>query len=176
MILSNLDIIMVSWYRHDILILSWYYQILISSWYFDIIMILSNLDITLMSYLIRRWYLDILILSWYYQIMNISRSLIHEPKQAHYTERVIFMCSVLVSAHGLKNENRNKHATHEYISFFNPWTETSTLLMNIFRSYYTWIYFVLYPWAETSTLHMNISRSLIHEPKQARYSWIYFVL
>ena len=42
---------------------------------------------------------------------------------------------------------RNKRATHEYISFFNPWPETSAL-------------------------HMNISRSLIHDPKQARYTWI----
>ena len=47
--------------------------------------------------------------------------------------------------------NQNKHATHENTSFFNPW-------------------------AETSALHMNIPRSLIHEPKQARYTWKYLVL
>ena len=83
--------------------------------------------------------------------------------------------------------NRNKHATHEYISFFNPLAETSVLHMNISRSlihepkqaHYTWIYLVLKsmnrnkrttreyisffnPWTETSALHMNISRSLIH--------------
>ena len=32
------------------------------------------------------------------------------------------------------------------------------------------------PWTETSTLHMKIPRSLIHEPKQAHYTWIYLVL
>ena len=39
--------------------------------------------------------------------------------------------------------DQNKRATHEYNSFFNPWTETNTL-------------------------HMKIPRSLIHEPEQAR--------
>ena len=39
--------------------------------------------------------------------------------------------------------NRTNRATHEYNSFFNPWTETSAL-------------------------HINIPRSLIHEPKQGR--------
>ena len=110
--------------------------------------------------------------------------------------------------------NRNKRTTHEHISFFNPWTETSTLHMNISRSLihepkqwrYTWIYhmkisrFLIHtsathvilvvllamrrnkrtthenisffnPWTETRTPHMTIPRSLIHEPKQACYIW-----
>ena len=64
--------------------------------------------------------------------------------------------------------NRNKRATHEYNSFFNPWAETSAVHMNMdgFFNQGT----------ETSMLHMNITRSLIHEPKQARYTWIYLVL
>ena len=43
--------------------------------------------------------------------------------------------------------SRDKRAAHEYTSFFNPWTETSAL-------------------------HMNISCSLIHELKQVSYTWI----
>ena len=80
--------------------------------------------------------------------------------------------------------NRNKRATHEYISFFNPLAETSALHMNISRSLIhepnqrTTHEYISYfnPLAETSALHVNISRSLIHEPKQARYTWIYLVL
>ena len=73
--------------------------------------------------------------------------------------------------------NRNKHATHEYISFFNPWTETSTLDINISRSFihkpkqacFSWINISFFnPWTETSTLLMNIFRSY--------YTWIYLVL
>ena len=47
--------------------------------------------------------------------------------------------------------NENKRVTHEYNSFFNPWTETSVL-------------------------RMNITRFLIHKPKQARYAWIQLVI
>ena len=42
----------------------------------------------------------------------------------------------------LLSQSRSRRATHEYTSFFNPWTEASTR-------------------------HTNITRSLIHEPKQA---------
>ena len=90
--------------------------------------------------------------------------------------------------------SRDKHATHEYTSFFNPWAETNTLHMNIPRSFiykprqapYTWMYLVLlsmsrdkngtqeytsffYPWAKTRTLHvnlLNLPRCFIQEPRQ----------
>ena len=73
-----------------------------------------------------------------------------------------------------KRATHKNRATHEYTSFFNPWTEISALHMDIPRSFN--------PWTEISALHMNILRSLIHEPKQVRYAreprntWIYLVL
>ena len=60
--------------------------------------------------------------------------------------------------------SQNKRATHEYTSFFSPWTETNMLHMNM-NSFFN-------PWTETSVLHMNITCLLIHGPKQARYTWI----
>ena len=73
---------------------------------------------------------------------------ISQNKRATHVTLVVLLAWIYLV---LLSMNRNKHATHEYTSFFNPWTETSTL-------------------------HMNIPRSLIHEPKQAHYTWIYLVL
>ena len=92
-----------------------------------------------------------------------------------------------------RNPGEDKYSTGSVIEGCNiePWTQTSTLHMNIPRSLihlpkqarYKRLYLVLkylnwkkYATLEKSALHDNIPRSFIHEPKQARYTGLGVVL